>query len=318
MTNQTRITAPGIRLRGLEVRAAGARLMGPIDLALGAGELVALIGESGSGKTLLGRAMAGLALPGCVVAGEVALAGQRLRAGAGGAAWRKLWGRQIAHLRHDPREVLDPRRPVAQHLAAVLAAHAAPGAQAGAARVTAALERAGLSAALGAALPGALSGGQCQRLALEMVLATPASVLILDEPTSALDGPAVAGVLTRLRARADAGAAVLMMTHDLAQAARADRILVLHAGQLVEDGPAGRVLAGAGHPCTRALLAANPACAASLAALRPITAPPPDPMAPDLPACRFAPRCAWAQPRCLREVPVMRDGVACHGTGGAP
>lgn len=294
-----------LRLSGLTLRAGGVVLIPPLDLRIEWAEFVAVIGESGSGKTLLGRAMAGLLPTGIAADGRIAVAGQSP------ADWRAVWGRCVAHLGQDARAALNPLAPVGAQIRAVMQHHGTGGS------VAARLAEVGLPPALAKARPDALSGGQCQLVALACVLATPARLIVVDEPTSALDGPASARVMALLRARVAAGGGVVMMTHDLAHAAGADRIVVLHAGQLAEDRRAEDLLATPRHPYTAALMAANPARAGALTDLRPLPGGLPDLTRPDLPACRFAARCMRAQAVCRVEVPAMAGGVACHAPEGA-
>ncbi|MFN3936658.1 MAG: oligopeptide/dipeptide ABC transporter ATP-binding protein [Gemmobacter sp.] len=256
---------------------AAAPVLDGVPLHLAAGEVVALVGESGSGKTLLARAIAG-----CLPA-EARLDGGLEVAG------------RVGLIAQAPRETLVPVLAVGQQIRAVLHAR---GARAGAEAVAALLRRVGLAPEVGGMLPQALSGGMAQRVAVALALAAEAAVLIADEPTSALDGPAAAMVLALLAAEARAGRAVLVITHDLAlAAAHSDRIVVMHAGQAVEEGPAASVIGAPAHPYTRALVAASPAMARRLSDLAEMPGHPPDPAHP-LPPCRFAPRCARRQAQC--------------------
>lgn len=302
------IPQPIFQAEALCARVGRIALLDDLNLVLRAGEVVAVIGESGSGKSLLGRAIAGLVPRGVGLSGTMQMDGCTLPP-PGCSRWAALWGSHIAHLRQDARAALNPLTPIGAQVQAVLVRHQGRKA---AAMAVARLMEAGLPADMISARPDALSGGQSQLAALACVLATPARLVIADEPTSALDGPAAAHVMALMRARATAGAAVVVMTHDLALAAGADRLVVLHAGQICEDRSTDQALIHPGHPYTVALLGANPAHADRLDALRPLAGGLPDLTAADVPACRFVDRCVHAMAQCRDVRPRMRAGIACH------
>lgn len=272
-----------------------------VDLALHRGEVVALVGESGSGKTLLALALTGLLPPGAALRG-----GEVLRHG------------RAAMVFQNPRAMLSPVLTVGRHLRDVLARHDPAGG--GRAAVLAALEavRIARPATLARAYPQDLSGGEAQRVGIALALAARPDVLIADEPVTGLDGPTAAAVMGLVRGLVvTRGLGVLLITHDLALAAdHADRVVVIHAGQIAEAGPVQAVLGQPAHPYAAALVAANPALATRLADLAPLPGTVPDLMAPGLPPCRFAPRCPRHGPGCDRAPPRLRSvgggrGVAC-------
>jgi len=279
----------------------GAVLEG-VNLTVGAGEIVALIGESGSGKSLLARAASGFLPERARIGGALRVCGVAISDAGPARGWGALRGREIAHLFQDARQHLHPALTIARQIAQVAARH---GTQADLPE-----------AAIAGALPGALSAGQCQMAALALALATPARLILADEPTAHLDPPAAAAVLARLRARAAQGAGVLLITHDLALGlGAADRVAVIHAGQIVETAPAAGWRPR--HPYAAALMAAMPALAPELGALRPVPGRMPVPGDSGLPACRFAPRCPRAGAVCSTARPALRAvgpgaTVACH------
>ncbi|MFI6348148.1 ABC transporter ATP-binding protein [Streptomyces sp. NPDC050560] len=259
---------PALRLTGLRAHAEGAArpLLDGVGLTAPPGTVTAVVGPSGSGKTTLGLAALGAAARGVRLSGQVLLDGTDLlrAAPAERAALRR--GR-AAHLPQHPETVLDPVRRIGGALAelAALGGAARTARHAAAAR---ALPLAGLDPdTVRRRFPHQLSGGQQQRLALASALVTGARLLVLDEPTSGLD-PALAHALGRtVRALADGGASVLLLSHDLPLVrATADRVTVLEHGRAVDHGPTGHLLgpgpprkdtAADRHRATRELLAAE-------------------------------------------------------------
>lgn len=218
-----------------------------IELAFSAGEVAALVGGSAVGKSLLAHALLGLAPPGGRLGGEMWLDGRRLAR----TALAALRGGRIALVPQHPARTLDPRRTVRAQLREHLRVHRIDAAG----RVEAALEEAGLDpASVLDLLPDGLSGGMAQRVALGFALATDPDVIVADEPTAALDLEVRADVMDRLTERARAGAAVLIVTHDLdLVVARADRVHVMAAGRILESGPPAAVARAPRHPYARAL-----------------------------------------------------------------
>ena len=293
----------------LEVEAVDLHLPGRpgpvlegVSLGVGAGEILALIGESGSGKSLIARAASGFLPEGARIGGALRVCGVPIGAAGPAGGWGALRGRAVAHLFQDARRHLHPALTVGRQIAQVAARHGTRPEMP--------------EAAIARALPGALSAGGCQIAALALALATPARLILADEPTAHLDPPAAGAVLARLRARAAAGAGVILITHDLALGlGAADRVAVIHAGQIVETAPAAGWRPR--HPYAAALMAAMPALAPDLGALRPVAGRMPVPGDAGLPACRFAPRCPRAGAVCVTTRPALRAlgpgaMVACH------
>jgi ABC-type glutathione transport system ATPase component len=229
-----------------------------VGLSVRPGEIVGLIGETGSGKTTLARAVVGL-VP--ARAGRVAFAGTELT-GLGGRALRGFRRRgEVQYVFQDPLRALDPDLTAAASVAEPLAAAGVGDRDTRAQRAASALRAVGLDAAVhGTRLPGRLSGGQRQRVLLARALVTEPRLLICDEPVSALDAANRNHVLRLLlNLRDESAIAALVITHDLhSLSGVADRVAVLHEGRLVEQGPVREVLDAPQHSYTRRLLAAAP------------------------------------------------------------
>ncbi|WP_380280662.1 dipeptide ABC transporter ATP-binding protein [Kitasatospora purpeofusca] len=232
-----------------------------IGFTLAAGECLAIVGESGSGKTVTARSLLGLAGPTATVTAErLELAGTDLRA-LSERAWQGVRGGRIGLVLQDALVSLDPLRRVGHEVAEALRNHRPGPRRARWDSAVALLEDVGLPEAPRRARQYShqLSGGQRQRALIASALAAGPEVLIADEPTTALDVTVQARILDLLAARKRAGTAVLLISHDLAVVARlADRVAVVHAGRVVEQGPTGEVLRSPAHPYTRRLLAAVP------------------------------------------------------------
>ncbi|MFE0190137.1 ABC transporter ATP-binding protein [Streptomyces sp. NPDC059008] len=275
---------------------------------LAAGECLALVGESGCGKSVLASALLGL-LPGNArTAGSARLDGTELLTASERELAGAIRGRRIGLVPQSPAAHLTPVRSVRSQLEETV--RELTGTTRGDLR--AAAERAATRAAFPLdhldRFPHQLSGGLAQRAATALALVGDAPLLLADEPTTGLDRDLVDRTVDELRTQARAGRALLMITHDLAAAERiADRVAVMYAGRIVEladaQGFFGRP--GPRHPYARGLLDALPG-----RAFQPLPGMPPE--LGDLPpGCAFAARCGRATAAC-ETVPAPRDGVACH------
>jgi oligopeptide/dipeptide ABC transporter ATP-binding protein len=315
-----------LRVEGLHVRypstaaaAAGDVLRG-VDLTVAAGEIVGVIGETGSGKTTLARAIVGLVEP---LAGSVRFEGDDIAGLRGRArrAFRRAGGIQLVF--QDPLRSLDPDLTVEAIVAEGLVVRGDPRPGERPARVRQALELVGLDASLAARRPGEISGGQRQRVALARAVALAPRLLICDEPVSALDASNrnyILRILGDLRDRLRPG--VIVISHDLGSLAGvADRVAVLYRGRIVEEGPIGAVFSSPRHPYTALLIASAPHL--SRARMRFDLEPEQIRRATGasvrtgVEGCAFAPRCRFATERCSDEQPEateIEDGrrVECH------
>lgn len=278
-----------------------------LDLTVRAGELLAVVGESGCGKSVLAHALLGL-LPGNAAVTGRALLAPAANSGSGPVDLlscgektlaRTVRGRRIGLIPQSPATALTVVRTGRRLLAETLTAHGRDPKLADQVAAEAGLDPAEL-----ARYPFELSGGMAQRLCTALALATDPPLLIADEPTSGLDRPLVDHTLDLLRRRCDSGAAVLLITHDLAAAQRvADTVAVMYASRIVEHREASCVYAAPGHPYTEALLNALPD-----REFRAIPGHPP--MLTALPeGCAFAARCAHATDVCSTR---PTGPVACH------
>jgi oligopeptide/dipeptide ABC transporter ATP-binding protein len=313
-----------LEVRGLAVRGPrGETILDGVDLTLRAGEVTALVGETGCGKTTLLNSVLGLLPVGLrVSAGEVRLGedGTELLRLTDGQRRRYL-GLEIGYVPQDVRSGLNP---LMTALACVLeAARRRPGPVKG--RAKAALLRAGLSEEFvrhdALRRPGRLSGGQCQRVLIAQAIVNEPRVLLLDEPTASLDAAARREVQATVRGLAGDRRAVCLVTHDVAALpGLADRVGVMYLGRLVEIGPADGVLRRPQHPYTQGLLACVPRLDRR-APLVPIAGDPP--AGPAVPGCKFHPRCPLCEERCRSEEPPLRETgserkVACHVSPARP
>ncbi|HEY2632486.1 MAG TPA: ABC transporter ATP-binding protein [Solirubrobacteraceae bacterium] len=235
-------------------RASPIEALGGVSLTLSRGETVAIVGESGCGKTTLLRSIAGLVKP---TGGAIVLAGQDIA----GASRRELASsrREIGIVFQDSQASLNPRRRVGDTLARALRARGVERARAPAVAARM-LERVGLDAGQGERYPHELSGGQRQRVNIARAIAGEPKLVLLDEPVSSLDASLRRGIVELLgELQEEIGCGYVLVSHDLATVeAVADRVAVMHAGEIVEMGAAGDVFERPTHPYTRELLAASP------------------------------------------------------------
>ena len=249
-----------VEFAGHGMRAVAAR---DVSMKIGRGEVVGVVGESGAGKSTIGAAVMDLLEPpGRTVAGTIRLDGQALPLG-NPSAMRRIRGRRIAAVFQDPLTALDPLFTVSDQLRETLRCHR-PKLSASEARgeAVALLRQAGVADAAERAddYPHQFSGGMRQRVVIALALAGNPELLVADEPTTALDVSLQARILKLLRRQAaERGIGVMLITHDMGVVAEtADRVVVMRRGEVVESGPAGKVLFHPQHAYSKALLAAVP------------------------------------------------------------
>ncbi len=284
-----------------------------VDLRLARGESLALIGESGSGKTLTALAVMGLLPDGAEAGGRIAFDGRDLLA-LGEDGWRGLRGRRIAMVFQEPLTALNPlQRVLSQVMEPLLIHRLMPDRAAARERATSLLARVGLDDRQARAYPHQLSGGQRQRALIAMAIAAEPDLLIADEPTTALDARLRVQMLDLLRELvAERGMGLLLISHDLALTARrVDRLAILYGGRVMEEGAAAGLLEHPRHPYTQALWAARPRLGAGRdQALHPLKGNVPA-LAQLGDGCPFAPRCPLATTRCAAEPPRFDGRLAC-------
>ena len=313
-----RITAPG---------ASGpVALVEGVDLRVDPGEAVALVGESGCGKSLTALALFRL-LPDPLLlsASRLTLMGRDLLA-AKERDLCKVRGREMALVFQDPLSALDPVLTVGAQVAEAVTAHEKVCRSEARARALDALKKVGLPdpGRRLDAYPHQLSGGMRQRVLIAMAIAAGPRLLVADEPTTALDVTVQAQILDLLDdLRRSSGMAVLLITHDLGVVARfAERVAVMYAGRIVEEGPVSGVVGSPAHPYTRGLMDSVPRMGRRRPRLASIpgAVPPPDRRPP---GCAFAPRCPLREEACEEAMPDLLDlgegrRARCIRAGGTP
>jgi oligopeptide/dipeptide ABC transporter ATP-binding protein len=290
-----------------------------VDLAVGRGEVLALVGESGCGKSMTALSLARLVpRPGRIEAGRVRLGGRALE-GLSSTAWRRIRGAEIAMIFQEPMTSLNPVQTVGAQIVEAMRLHERVSYREARRRALDLFVRVGIPDAEERldAFPHQLSGGMKQRAMIAMALAARPRLLVADEPTTALDVTIQAQILDLLRGLCrELGMAVLLITHDLGVVNElADRVAVMYAGRIVEEGPRAALLGAPRHPYTEGLLRALPGAVRSGARLAEIPGSVPPPEA--WPAgCRFAGRCLRAFEPCTREPGWTAVGpahaVRCH------
>jgi len=310
-----------VRVRDLQIEYRGARgtvrALDEVSLRVDGGEVVALVGESGSGKTTLAMAIGRLLHRSARILGGEIVVGDQAVQEMGEAELRRLRATRLGYVFQDPVASLDPTMKIGRQVEHVLRDRGLTGDPA---EALAAMQFRDVRQVL-QSYPHEVSGGMAQRVAIAMTLARAPAVLVADEPTAALDASIRTEVLglmaTACRAR---GIAFVLATHDLAIVRRfADRVVVMYAGRVVEEGRAADLLARPGHPYTRALLGASLGHEAPGERLMPIPGTVQAVRGRQV-SCAFADRCAHAQSDCarLRPEPVeIADGhaVCCLRAG---
>jgi peptide/nickel transport system ATP-binding protein len=310
-----------VRDFSLEFRTRGGTVhaLQNVALSIRKGEIVGLVGESGSGKSVLAYSILGISDRAARITGGSAVFGGLDLVRADESELADIRGREISMIFQSPRTALNPIRTIGQQIEDVLKRHAAVRSADLKARAINALREVSISDPERRynAYPFELSGGMCQRVMIAIALACRPQLLIADEPTTGLDVTTQAAVMDLVVALArERQMASLFITHDLGLAAEyCDRIVVMHAGHVVEAAPAAALFAGARHPYSAKLISSTPREDTVLARLAPIAGSLPDLRRNDLPACRFADRCDRASDQCRAALPPLDPGathaVAC-------
>ena len=286
------------------------RAVDGVSLTLGRGETVGLVGESGCGKTSLGRAVVRLLEP---TAGEILFEGEAITH-LDGAALR-VRRKKFQMIFQDPYGSLDPRMTVDDIVGEALDIHRlTPDAAARRTRVEGLLADVGLDASHAQRYPHEFSGGQRQRIGIARALAVQPSLIVCDEPVSALDVSVQAQIINLLAdLQRDRGLAYLFVAHDLAVVEHiSHRLLVMYLGRIVESGAAKEVCRAPKHPYTQALISAIPQLDPDTKRQRIIlSGDVPSPIHPPG-GCPFHPRCPVAEARCKTEVPALREIAPGH------
>jgi peptide/nickel transport system ATP-binding protein len=290
------------------------RAVNGVSFSLERGEILGLVGESGSGKSVTGFSILGLIdPPGRIAAGSVRFHGEEL-VGMPEEALRRLRGRRIAMVFQDPMMTLNPVLSIETQMVETVLAHDKVSRRAALERSVEALRKVGIADPQ-SRLPGyphQFSGGMRQRVAIAIALLHGPDLVIADEPTTALDVTVQGQILYEMQKLVrESGAALIWITHDLAViAGLADRIAVMYAGRIVEEGPVGDLLDAPRHPYTAGLLASVPGNNAAGTVLRQIPGMTPSMLR--LPAgCSFRERCGRASERC-GTMPELVGRVRCH------
>ncbi len=290
------------------------RAVDGVDLEIRRGEVVCLVGESGSGKSVTGLSLMRLIEPpGQVTAKSITFAGRDLLT-LPEHEMNRMRGRDMAMIFQEPLTALNPSRRVGDQIAEVIRVHSDVSRTEATARAVDLLDRVGIPdpAIRARAYPHQLSGGQRQRVMIAIACACSPSLVIADEPTTALDVTIQAQILELLLAmQADLGSALLFITHDLGIVAEiADRVIVLYAGQVVEESGVLDLFRAPAHPYTAGLLASVPDVDAPRNRDRRLAGVPGNVPSPSELGfgCRFRERCEHAHARCTEVPPVVEIG----------
>ena len=316
---------PLLEVRDLRVsfrtEAGIIRAVDGISLRVDVDDVVGIVGESGSGKTVSMMAIMRLIRdPNAIVEGEVILRGRNLRALSAGEM-RGIRGNEIAMIFQDPMTALTPVYTVGWQIEEQLHAHRDLSKRQARMRAIELLAEVGIPNPERRVdqYPHEFSGGMRQRAMIAMALSCNPSLLIADEPTTALDVTIQAQILELMkRLRRDHGSSILIITHDMGVVSElAERVVVMYAGSVVEEGPKSAVFRDPQHPYTWGLLGSIPRMGGTRSRrLTVIPGQPPSLLAPP-PGCRFAPRCTHAFPACQERPPLLprvapNHADACH------
>jgi peptide/nickel transport system ATP-binding protein len=292
--------------------ATALRAVDAVSFQVRRGEVLGLVGESGSGKSVTGYSIMGLvARPGTVTGGRILLNGTDLRQ-LSPEKMRQVRGSRVAMVFQDPMSSLHPMFTIGTQMVDAILAHRRVGRRQARREATEALARVGIASPAErlAAFPHEMSGGMRQRVAIAIALLNRPEVIIADEPTTGLDVTIQAQILYQMQKLvAETGTALIWITHDLSVVAGlADRVAVMYAGRIVEEGAIADVIDASAHPYTAGLLASVPSRNRGQRNLPQI--PGWLGKAHAIPGCRFAPRCAFARAACDSRPPMKHVGLS--------
>jgi oligopeptide transport system ATP-binding protein len=278
-----------------------------IDFELDPSDSVAILGESGSGKTVTGKSLMGLVDRPGRVRGSIMFNGQEL-VGLGETKLRDVRGPGMAMVFQDSLDALNPVYTVGSQLVEVLRVRLGWSRRQAREEAIRLMETVGINSAAERVndFPHQFSGGMRQRICIAMAIALKPKLLIADEPTTALDVTVQAGILRLLaELQRESGMALVFVTHDLSVARSvARKLIVMYAGKIVEQGPLEEIFAKPAHPYTKALLSSHPGAAKHWTELHPIPGEPPDKLG-TFTGCAFEPRCALALRECATDRPEL-------------
>ncbi len=299
------MTDPVLEVKDLRVWYAGSsgpvRAVDGVSFSLGRGEVLGLVGESGCGKTTLGRGLLGLLPAGAAMDGEILFNNGDL-VGSSAKAWTRQRGAGLAMIFQEPMTRLDPLMRISDHFREALRTHEKLSRKQADVRALDTLRSLGIPPSRYRNYPHEFSGGMRQRIMIALALSLRPAFVVADEPTTALDVLVEAQIIRILdTVRTTFSPAMVLITHNLGIVGQAcDRVAVMYAGRIVEQGPVDAVFSDPQHPYTRELLGAT--ISLSTTELRTIPGAPPD-LADPPPGCRFHPRCPHAMVVCPTRQP---------------
>ncbi len=299
------------RVRGREFTA-----LSDVSLTCRAGERLGVVGESGSGKSVLALSLLNIIrAPGRIASGRIVFAGREILH-LPRRELRRIRGGGLSLIFQDAAASLTPVYPVGTQLIEVIRTHLSVTRGEAEERSVRLLGQVGIPEPERRlrALPNELSGGMKQRVAIALALASEPTLLIADDPTSAVDVTIQAQILELLRHLVDErGLALIYISHDFRVVSTiCERLLILYAGGIVEQGSAPSIFASPRHPYTHALLACSPSIEAYRFPFATLPGNPPNPRDAPIPGCRFHPRCPRAEDVCAREIPPQEGVAARH------